>query len=572
MQMEKGMSSKRKRIISCVIGGIVLAMLLFGALRSPRTNSSGVDAVTFSRASGFYDDPFDLELRFDGGKVYYTLDSSDPNEHSTPYEGPIHIADASANENVYCMNEDLSLEYHPDIIKHAGHSVHYGYKLPQSKVDKVTVVRAVGVDAAGNRSDVVTGVYFVGFQNKTGYDNFGIIAITTDPKNLFDPEHGIYVLGNAFAKKLVNGYFKKTSALYEAWPANYNRRGREWEREAAVACFDTDRRLLFSGNLGIRIQGKMARGMLPRSLNLFARKEYGQVDIPALDLFGENWRLSSLNLHAGAHTMRDMLRDYLANTLTSHLNFDTRVYKPYQLFLDGEYWGVYWLTPRYEKEYFQSKYGVPSDEVIDVKEDKIEIGRAEDIELYNEMKSFITDNDMSDPAMYARACELVDMSSCIDYYATEIYIANTDWPHGNVALWRTRGNDSGVYGDGRWRWILYDLNLAMALKHSETDTVTRSMKQSPMLASLMDSPDFTQALHARLVELAENEFNPARIETFIRDYETFMVDAMENEYIRFYDAEKTADDFIRMCENVVTFFQRRCVYILENYGDELERK
>ena len=566
------MSIKRTRIIRCAIGGIVLATLLLGALRSPRTNGTGVDAVTFSRASGFYDDPFDLELRFDGGKIYYTLDSSDPDENSIPYEGPIHITDASANENVYCMNEDLSLEYHRDIIKHAGQSVHYGYRLPQSKVDKITVVRAVGVDAAGNRSDVVTGVYFVGFQNKTGYDNFGIIAITTDPKNLFDPDYGIYVLGNAFAQKLVDGYYKKTSVLYEAWPANYIKRGREWEREATVACFDTDRRLLFSGNLGIRIQGKLARGMLPRSLNLFARKEYGKVDLPALELFGENWQLGSLNLHAGAHTMRDMLRDYLANTLTSHMNFDTRIYMPYQLFLDGEYWGVYWLTPRYEKEYFQSKYGVPGDEVIDVKVDEIEIGRAEDIGLFNEMTSFIADNDMSDPAMYTRACELVDMSSCVDYYAAEIYFGNSDWPHSNVALWRTRGNDGGAYGDGRWRWILFDVNLSMALKHSESDFIKRSMKHDPMLTSLLDSPDFTQALHARLAELAVNEFNPARVETFIRDYETFMVDAMENEYLRFYDGKKTADDFIQMCEDVVTFYRQRAAYMLENFGDELERK
>ena len=349
------MNGRVTRIIACAAGAIGILALLCVAIFSPVTNAHGVDAVQLSRPSGFYDAAFDLELCFDGGKVYYTLDSSDPDETSTLYEGPIHVTDASANPNVYSMNPDLSLEYYPDILKHSKQSPHYGYKLPESPIDKATVVRAVGVDAQGRHSDIVTGVYFIGFGEKTGYEGFGIISITTDPKNLFDPEIGIYVLGNTFANELVDGYFRQPSAVYESWPANYRRRGRNWEREATISCFDADRRLLFSGNYGIRIQGGLSRGMLPRGLNIFARQEYGQSTIPANDLFGENWQLGSLNLTSGAHTVRNKMRDYMVNNLVSDLAFDTRIYKPFELFLDGEYWGVYWMTPRYEKEYFQYK-------------------------------------------------------------------------------------------------------------------------------------------------------------------------------------------------------------------------
>ena len=333
------MNAKVTKILACAVGGIGIAVLLAAALLSPGTYRCGVGAVALSRESGFYDEPFDLELCFDGGQIYYTLDSSDPDEHSIPYEGPIHIADASENPNVYSMNTDVSLEFRPEILEHSGQKPRFGYEAPLEPVDKCTVVRAVAIDAAGRRSDVVTGVYFVGFRNKTGYENRGIIAVTTDPDNLFDPEKGIYVLGNAFESKLVDGYYQETDILFESWSANYRKRGIEWEREATVQLFDADRNLQLSGNCGIRIQGGVSRGMLPKSLNLFARDAYGMDAFPGQTLFGEDWTLGSLTLSSGSESNRNKMHDVMVNELVSGLDIDTRLYRPYVLFLDGEYWG-----------------------------------------------------------------------------------------------------------------------------------------------------------------------------------------------------------------------------------------
>ena len=57
---------------------------------------------------------------------------------------------------------------------------------------------------------------------------------------------------------------------------------------------------------------------------------------------------------------------------------------------------------------------------------------------------------MKDPAQYAQACALFDLESCIDYYATEIYIANHDWPRTNYSVWRTRqkGGEPVAMGSG----------------------------------------------------------------------------------------------------------------------------
>ena len=212
-------------------------------------------------------------------------------------------------------------------------------------------------------------------------------------------------------------------------------------------------------------------------------------------------------------------------------------------------------------------YDVNGSDVVVVKGDEVEVGKEEDMELYDKLEAFFSKKDMSKPKNYAKACEMIDIDSCIDYYATEIYIANSDWPHVNKAMWRTRKTTGSGYGDGRWRYILFDVNLSMSPKKTEYDYFKRATSRDEVFASLMKNAEFKEAVYAKLVELAEGRFNPSRMETFFHDYEAFMLDAMENEYTRFYNGEKTGDDFIRWTERLLKFYRKRYDYIIKTYGE-----
>jgi hypothetical protein len=162
---------------------------------------------------------------------------------------------------------------------------------------------------------------------------------------------------------------------------------------------------------------------------------------------------------------------------------------------------------------------------------------------------------------------MIDMESCIDYYATEIYIANTDWPSNNEALWRAKDEKGSGYLDGKWRWAFYDLNCAAPKDCATLDCVSRTVQYDDFFASLYENEEFAQKLEERLVYLAENNFYPDKVNRKIDEYEQLMADPIEKEYERFYGDNITIDEFYNVCEEVRDFFKLRYQYIMETYGD-----
>ena len=560
------MKRRWRGVVHCLVGvALVVGLLVYG-LSLDRRSDQPVTPVRLSVESGFYDSPFYLEMACDRGEIRYTLDSTEPDENSILYTEPILIEDASGNPNVYSMIEDVCIELRSDILALSGREPKYGFKTPVEPVDKATVIRAVCIDAFGNRSDIINAVYFVGFDQKEAYDGMNIISITTNPGNLFDFDKGIYVLGKTFDETLVEaGGVPPALPNLGNWAGNYKNKGKEWEREAHICFFDADRNLKLSGHYGIRIQGGASRYMLPKSLNLYARKRYGAESIPAQPLFGEDWQLHSVNLNAGGQGVDTKIHDPLVNTLAAGCNFLTREYEPYELFLDGEYWGVYWLTPRFKKDYFENKYGIRDGDVIETKVDHIEEGTDEDYGPYKEMLRLIADNDMSDEANYAKRLRgrghgeldrlLRDGALHRQHRLAQqqpLAVA------GSQCAGPARLRRQVALGDVRCQSVHESRTGGRQLRHPND-------KAGPIFSSLMDNMTFRNALYARMVDFANDTFNPERVNAFVDDYAARMRHAMGNEYKRFMH-DKTEEDFIRSCEDIKTFFQLRHDNILEAFG------
>ncbi len=550
--------------------GYILAGMIYG-------NSGNNSDIIFSKNSGFYNEEFELRIYAPTDEIYYTLDGSEPDKNSYKYQQPLVITDASENPNVYSMRTDVTTRFSDEIDEeYIDLSREPLYVVPDSNIDKCNILKVVYYDQYGNKSDVEERVYFVGFANKEGYENVNIISITTSPENLFDYEDGIYVTGQSFDDYCSNGIPENKKSSWEHWKANYHQRGRAWEKESSIQIFDKDRELVLSQIAGIRVQGGASRGFYPKSLNIYAREEYGNNRLN-YDFWGTGYIPKRVTLTSGGNDYYSKIRDRLASELTDDCNIVTMNYEPYILFLNGEYWGFYYLTEKYDAQFIEYYYGINSDivdeNIIIIKNGAIEVGTEEDkYELYDTMVDYIENNDMSIQENYQKACELMDMDSFIDYFAIESYIARIgDWPKSNYALWRSRNISDQSYEDGKWRWMLFDVNSAsMKSGYCDSDYIYENRKDSKMFDSLCENEEFKRQFSERIIELTNTIFEKGLVNQKITEYVELMDKPMEKHFQRFFGTSN--DLFHSGIEEIRYFFDEREPYIAETIENQFGKE
>ncbi len=524
--------------------------------------------LTFSEESGFYDNAFRLRIYAPRGtEIYYTLDGSVPDENALQYMEPILIKDATENDNVHSTRDDMTSGFLKEDILLYGQEPP-NYVIPDYLVDKCTVVRAAYRDAEGNFSEVETRNYFVGFQDKEGYAGFNIISIVAEPDDLFGYEDGIYVRG-----KLYDAYVNEAdrSAIpWVWWGANYHQHGKEWERDCNVQIFNAGKMQLLDKECGVRIQGGGGRGYLPRSLNLYARRQYDEEGRFYTDLFGTNYMADTVTLFAGGGDVTSKLRDRLAAGLIRGRNFGTMHFEPYIMFLNGEYWGVYWLTEKYDNVFVAYYYDVNKDDVVMIKNGELAEGKEEDYALYTKMMEYMENTDFTVDENYAQACEILDMQSFIDYFAAEIYYGRYgDWPASNFALWRTREKGEGEYEDCKWRWLMFDVNSgALKSESVEWDVLRFTMDSSRMFYNLCQNEDFKRQFVTSFMDIINTSFAEEKVNSMISDHLTIMEDAMYVHLKRFLGAEDT-QMFQEAVADVQFFMDNRAAYVVQHLKNDL---
>lgn len=560
----------RKRIIlfSIFLLGILTAIFIVRYEISINEKSKIADDVpelVFSRESGFYDD-FELTIKSKkgGGTIYYTLDSSTPSVESNVYREAIKISDASNNENIYSARDDVSTGYYSDLISQNSIEPDPEYKVPSDNVDKCTVVRAMVVYEDGTSSDVKTASYFVGFDDKPGYKDMNYISIVTAPGNLFDYENGIYVTGKAFDEYTKSPEFGTEAAKYwYQWISNYSAEN-SIEKLASVQFFDKNGELKLSQKCGIDIHGGGSRGFNPKAINLNAREEYDGSRYFKANFFEDDLKTDKMVLFCGGNDYYTRARDYIVNVLTKDMNFTTVQFEPYVLFLDGEYWGVYFLNDKVNNDYLLHNYGVPRSNCVMFKGNRIVVGLEEDFSLVEE---FFTDfpADCSNQESYEKAKSMIDVDSAVDYLAVMFWISRTrDWPNANFGIWRSRENDNSNYCDCKWRFVLYDVNSASITTNLvKEDSIGHAEEMMPIFASLLSNDEFRNRVLDRMLELSSNEFSEENLEKITSQFRALMTEPMKANNKRFFGGEPKGHSFDEEMKDIEDFFKQRREYIPE---------
>lgn len=513
--------------------------------------------------SGFYEEPFYLEITTDYKyDIYYTLDGSLPTEESYLYEEPILITDVSNNENVYSAISNISTNQS-------------SVQLPEYLVDKCNVVRAVAVAADGAISEEVYGTYFVGFENKYGYEKTYTLSLITDPENLFSHEKGIYVPG-AVADRGV--YVDSESGDAHELLANYSQEGKGWRRSAYVELFDENGRYLGDHSVKIGIHGNYSAMQPQKSLNLLTDTSAEEERYLFRGVLGEE--RTSLMIRSGGTVdwHETQFRDVLCNLLVEDRDLTILHGIPCQVFMDGEYWGLYTLQERIDQGIIAEDFGVEEDNVIVIKNDTV-VGKKDSYyELYEAVVDYAEENDLSIDEHYAQIGNMIDIQSYIDYYCFLIYIAACDTVTNNYSCWRTENTSSQEYCDGKWRWIVYDVDDSTGLRDGLTNAEVDSflyghMKKSPMqdvlFTSLMQNESYKYQFVSTFVEMADTVFAPENVNILIDELCNQYMEAAVISHARYNHEEFSEDDYLEKVEVIRDFFERRRPYILEHLENNL---
>jgi gliding motility-associated-like protein len=215
------------------------------------------------------------------------------------------------------------------------------------------------------------------------------------------------------------------------------------------------------------------------------------------------------------------LRDVFVHTLAHKYNLETdgRKYEPAILFINGQYWGVYEIREKVNRDYFEYYYGQSKTKVDHLSYwGGLNIRAGSDtgwVNLYN----FIMNNNMAIPANYNHVTNFLNTKSLIEYFIINTWLVNTDWLNWNTMWWRGR-KGAGV----KWRYALWDEDnvLALGQNYSGMNTVTyqndpcqpftmfqnnSTIKHTDMLNRLMNNATFQQLYKNTFIDMLNGPLN-----------------------------------------------------------------
>ena len=549
-------------------GGSTFAQASPSPMASNQTATSTLEDPVFLTPGGFYEDSVEVVLSVpEGTSVYYTLDGSEPTEDSFLYTEPLVLTDPSPSENVYSAREDIT-------------SKDQNYQAPDEPVDKAAVVRAAAFSENGGRSNTITATYFIDFDEKEGYEDAVMLSLVSDPENLFSPE-GIYVRGSLYDNALETGLIYEELPWFELMDyTNYYIRGMAAEQPAHLELYSSYGDSLLDLSCGIRIRGNGSRSFPQKSFTLYSRKRYEQEAFDPV-LFDTGISYPSLILNNSVTLKKVFFFSLVEDRAAAVQN-----YIPCQVFLNGEYWGMYYLMERYSSEYLEGHYNVDAENTLLIKDTRyVADGDSEEITRYRELRDYLDRDDLDDPAVYAGLLEQMDMQSFIDWMCTNIYIANTDSKplENNVYTWETTIPDSLEYSDGRWRWMLYDLDDALAMGTAvenngayTMDSFTEHAGYAPCgylddkpMTTLMKNEDFRRQFVLTFLDMANENFRASRVLSLLDEIEAQYSGWADLSWER-WNTNPQDKPFAEQVEELRVFFANRFVYIVpclaEHFG------
>ena len=349
-------------------------------------SATSQSSVNFNFPSGKYDSTLVVKIAGDFDCIYYSLDGSRPNKSSNKYKDSISINKTTLLKVRVAKSEDL-------------------------------------------QDSIYSKFYLIDFDKK-----FPVLAISADKKDFWSSSNGLFVKGENFYQDS-NGHYKN---------CNYHKK---WEKQVTMIYIEDS--LVMNQSCGMKIFGESTRANQDKSFKLIARKKYGKKLFK--HSFFSNKTLSKhkqLVVRASGNDFKgSRFKDVLSAYLVRNMGVDYMDYQPIQLFVNGNYWGVYNLREKINEHYIKYNKGLCADSVNIIMGKWVrQEGSAAD---YMKMYKWFNKVKTMDSSAFVTANTFLDIRNYINYKITQLFINNAD-SRGNVRYWNSADHD------GKFRMILYD--------------------------------------------------------------------------------------------------------------------
>ena len=400
----------------------------------------------FSSDGGYVSKGFTLSMTVpEGCTAYYTTDGSRPSASSRKYTKPLTINGSRVISAVCCREGYLPSQY-------------------------------------------VTATFLIEKEH-----SLPVVSVISDPAGLFSAKTGIL-------SKAQNGLV----------PGQPNYMSDE-EREITFEYYIGGQRTV-SFNGRTRVFGEFSRKEPQKALAVLMSEKYGANEV-CFPFFGRNSVsvFSSLVLRpSGQDWNKGHMRDELcARLIRGTMQCDYMECQPVALYINGEYWGLYYLREKLNEDYLVHKYGMKKGQIDIVKWERIRQAGSRD--GYLALCDYCDTHDLSKKKYYDYVCSQIDVDSLMDWWIFETYVSNNDT--GNIRCYRDQN-------DGKWHWMLFDMDYAFSLVNYDRNYIKRFMLgpyhgqaqcNNSIPKNLLKNEEFREKFILRYFRHIKTTFDPDRM-------------------------------------------------------------
>lgn len=255
---------------------------------------------------------------------------------------------------------------------------------------------------------------------------------------------------------------------------------------------------------------------------------------------GQDWKYTAF---------RDSMLTSIAH---DKLGIDTQNCRPIVLYINGEYWGLYFIREKLNEHYVAGHYN------CDASEAQVTVASGKTSADYTALVNYASTHDLSVQANYDYVASLMDIENYIDYIVAESIIANGD--NGNIRFF--------TYEGGKWRWIMYDVD--QSFRTASYDTIaehlnpagTGSADRFPtrLINALLKNPTFKKKFLEEYAYQLENVWSEEIVNSYIDEFVSLLENDIQRERNRWGNTNTSWADSVN---GLRTFIANREEYVIK---------